>query len=240
MKSLLIAGLFAALASNPASTEDINVISFNMDNKENNLEAVAEMIVKETPLIVAVQECPSQGKTLKEKISGYESVGEGSCQIFFLQDVLVLEGGKKINSKTYKASFKLRQSGRKFDVFNTVIGKAEDGVPAEQILDATQEHKPSIILGTISHTPAGTFGKSRKNPNVVLCDKYSDGAYASISTDLTPTYHRFGESKGSVRDFIYYTKEFLGMHYKVLSKPYKEVKYLSDHYPIRDVIRFKK
>ncbi|MBQ0080369.1 MAG: hypothetical protein KBS95_02315 [Alistipes sp.] len=239
MKSLLIAGLFAALSGNPISTEDINVISFNMDNSEKNIEAVSEMITSENPLIIGIQECPNQGKTLKEKLVGYESTGEGSCQIFYLKDALVLEKGKSINEKTYKASFRLQKSGRQFDVFNTVIGKADKGEAAQQILDATQKDKASLILGTISHTPAGTFDKNRSNPNVVLCDTYSDGAYASISTDLTPTYHRYGERKGSVRDYIYYTKQLLGMHYKVLSKPYLDVKYLSDHYPIRDVVRFK-
>lgn len=240
MKSLIISGLFAALASNPISTEDMNIISFNMDNSEKNIEAVAEMISKETPLLIGIQECPNEGKTLKEKLSGYETTGEGQNRIFYLKEALVLEKTKSIGPKTFKASFRLKQSGRKFDVFNTVIGKAEDGGPAQKILDATEEGKASIVIGTISHTPAGTFGKDRTNPNVVLKDRYSDGCHSSISTDLTPTLHKFGKGKSGVRDFIYYTPQILGMHYKVLTGPYMEVKYMSDHYPVRDVLRFKK
>ena len=240
MKALLIAALFAALTPNRIDTQDINVVSFNMNNSEENIEAVVEMILKETPLVAGIQECPAEGRSLKAKLPGYDCVCKGTGCIFYLKDAVSCGKVTKVGDKTIKASFTILDSKRCFDLFCTVIGKNDGTAPAEKILSETKEGVPTIVIGTINASPAGTFGKSRTNPNVVLRDKFVDACYASISTDSTPSYHKQGQGKGSMMDFIYYSPELSGMHFRVLKDEYAGVKYMSDHYAVRDIIRFKK
>ena len=234
-----VAVLFTAISANIAGTQDINVVSFNMNGSDANVAAVAEMVKDESPAIIGIVECPDNLRSLKAALPDYDAAGKGSNQIFYLRGSLTAGNVEKVGPKTIKVSFTVTDSGRTFDVFNAVIGKADGVEPARQILDATADGTPSIILCTVNASPAGTFGSSQTNPNVILRQKYSDGRYSSISTDETPSLHRYGEGKGSTIDFIYYSPEFLGMHFRVLSKSYAGVEYMSDHYPIRDIIRFK-
>lgn len=240
MNALISAVLFTAICSNLAGTQDINVMSFNMNGSEANVDAVAEMIVKEAPAVIGIVECPSEGEALKAKLPAYATAGKGSNQVFYLKDALKCGKVVALGKKTVKLSFTILDSGREFDVFSAVIGKADGVEPAQKILDATVAGKPSIVIGTINAAPTGTFTKDPNNPNFLLWEKYVDGRYASISTDDTPSVHKEGKGKGSKMDFIYYSPEFAGMHFRVMSEPYAGVQYISDHYAVRDIIRFKK
>lgn len=217
MKSLIIALLFAALAPNRIGTQDITVMSFNMKNSEEKVETLVEIIQRETPLVIGIQQCPSEGKALKDKLQDYESAGKGGLQVLYLKDALECGQVKKIDKNTIRVTFTLKDSGRSFDVFTTEMTEKKDPKPAKKILEATTDGQPSIILGNINASHAPTFPNDYKNPNVVLREKYLDGYYSSISTE-----------KAKTRMFVYYSREFLGMHYRVPAPA------------VRNVLRFKK
>lgn len=142
------------------------------------------------------------------------------------------------------AVFSIVSSGRRFIILNTYLdhksAKAR-GLQAQMILEKLDEYGkglPAIVMGSFNELQAGTFGKDMTNPSVVLSTKMIDGRRMSLSTSNAKSINNYGSKKGSVKDFIFYTPEFEGLLFKTITAEYEGVKYLSNHNPIRDVVRF--
>lgn len=143
------------------------------------------------------------------------------------------------------AVFKDKSCGREFIVVNTHLDyKSEDcrARQAKLILEKLEElgrGLPAIVMGDFNAKPCGTFASNPKNPGSVLCSKLKDGRRLSISSDLVKSYNSYGKKDPVILDYIFYSEEFEGIHFKTIKKKYEKVKYISDHYPVRETLRFK-
>ena len=95
-------------------------------------------------------------------------------------------------------------------------------------------------MGDFNAGQAGTFGKDMKNPSVVLNSRLIDSRRMSFCSSSEKSQHYYGKKKAQMSDYIFYSPEFEGILFKTLTKPYEGVRFLSDHYPIRNYIRFRK
>ena len=143
------------------------------------------------------------------------------------------------------AIFSLKTSGRKFIFIDTKLDKAEEarGLQAKMILEMMDEYGkglPAIVVGNFNDKEAGTFGTDMNNPSVVLNTRMIDGRRMSLCTSTVKSANFYGKKKNGNRDYIYYTPDLEGILFKTINKEYAGVKYISDHYPVRNVIRFRK
>ena len=144
------------------------------------------------------------------------------------------------------AVFRLGGSGRRFIILNTSLdSKSEDArkLQAEMILEKLDEYGkglPAVVMGDFNAGQAGTFGKDMKNPSVVLNSRLIDSRRMSFCSSSEKSQHYYGKKKAQMSDYIFYSPEFEGILFKTLTKPYEGVRFLSDHYPIRNYIRFRK
>lgn len=143
------------------------------------------------------------------------------------------------------AIFTIISSGRKFFFLNTALDIVAEvrGMQARMILEMMDEYGkglPCIVVGDFHDKEAGTFGTDMNNPSVVLNTRMVDGRRMSLCTSLVKSANFYGKKKNGNRDFIYYTPDLEGILFKTIDKEYAGVKYMSDHYPVRNVIRFSK
>ncbi|MGM9788661.1 MAG: S1/P1 nuclease [Candidatus Cryptobacteroides sp.] len=143
------------------------------------------------------------------------------------------------------AVFKDLTCGKEFILVNTHLDyKSEDcrALQAKLILEKLDElgrGLPAIVMGDFNAKPCGTFASNPKNPGSVLCSRLKDGRRLSISSDLVKSYNSYGKKDPVILDYIFYSEEFEGIHFKTIKKKYEKVKYISDHYPIRQTLIFK-
>lgn len=143
------------------------------------------------------------------------------------------------------AVFTIISSGRKFFFLNTALDIVAEvrGMQARMILEMMDEYGkglPCIVVGNFHYKEAGTFGTDMNNPSVVLNTRMIDGRRMSLCTSLVKSANFYGKQKNGNRDFIYYTPDLEGILFKTIDKEYAGVKYMSDHFPVRNVIRFRK
>lgn len=143
------------------------------------------------------------------------------------------------------AVFSIRRTGRKFFFLNTALDIVAEvrGMQARMILEMMDEYGkglPCIVVGDFHYKEAGTFGTDMNNPSVVLNTRMIDGRRMSLCTSLVKSANFYGKQKNGNRDFIYYTPDLEGILFKTIDKEYAGVKYMSDHFPVRNVIRFRK
>lgn len=143
------------------------------------------------------------------------------------------------------AVFSIRRTGRKFFFLNTALDIVAEvrGMQARMILEMMDEYGkglPCIVVGDFHYKEAGTFGTDMNNPSVVLNTRMIDGRRMSLCSSLVKSANFYGKQKNGNRDFIYYTPDLEGILFKTIDKEYAGVKYMSDHFPVRNVIRFRK
>ena len=143
------------------------------------------------------------------------------------------------------AVFSIRKTGRKFFFLNTALDIVAEvrGMQARMILEMMDEYGkglPCIVVGDFHYKEAGTFGTDMNNPSVVLNTRMVDGRRMSLCTSSVKSANFYGKKKNGNRDYIFYTPDLEGILFKTINKEYAGVKYMSDHYPVRNVIRFRK
>lgn len=130
-----------------------------------------------------------------------------------------------------------KNSGKKFYFVNTHLD--HKGVEARKeglamivrkIAEMNPEGYPMVLTGDFNVRP--------DNPGLVDLDKVMTSARVGAEdSDDTPSFNGWGKST-SVIDYIYYSGFSKCTDFKVVTKPYANFTYVSDHYPIRAILVF--
>lgn len=224
----------------------------------------AMMIMDQKPDIFGVQEAYDyQVAYLKEYCEGYKCVGVGRedgkhdgehMSIFYnSKTVKLLKWGTYWLSETPDkpslgwdaacrrtatwALMKDKKNGRKFYYVNTHLDHV--GVLAQKnglalIVDhikaMNKEGYPMILTGDFNVEPS--------NPVLSDLDKMMTSARdAAVKTDKGGTYHGWGK-ESEVIDHIYYSGFSACTLFEIVKKSYLDIKFVSDHYPVRAVLIF--
>lgn len=283
MMSGSVASAVAPVKSNRLGTEDISVMSFEIDKPardreenrwEDRLRAVVEMVNDETPAVLALQECMAEQKEdLDRLLPDYVSFGWGVHDgrlggpmnaVYYRRDCLKLERSgcfwysetpdrpktrfacAQQNCCATWAVFTLVSSGRRFFLVNTLLDyKSEEAraLQGRMILEKIDEYGkglPAVVVGDFHAKSGGTFGKDMTNPTVILATRMIDARRMSLCTSNEPSVNFYGRKKAATTDFIFYTPDLEGLMFRTVTARYADVEYMSDHYPVRSVLRFRK
>ena len=132
---------------------------------------------------------------------------------------------------------KKKWSGKRFFLVNTHldhVGKAARQKGLEMILSKIREMNteglPVVLTGDLNAEP--------HDPAIgVLCGKMLDARKTALSSDSQATYNGWGNSATSI-DYIWYSGFRKCVEYRTVQKGYDNVRYISDHYPIKAVLVF--
>ena len=132
-----------------------------------------------------------------------------------------------------------KASGKKFYYVNTHLDHV--GVEArrkglelivERIASMNPEGYPMVLTGDFNVTP--------DDPALTGLDaKMKSARRFAAKTDNGVTYHAWGKPENSaVIDHIYFSGFSSCPVFEVVTKPYMDRKFISDHYPVRAVLVF--
>jgi len=228
--------------------------------------ASAMMIMDQKPDIIGLQEAfKYQVEYLQDYTKGYKNIGVGRedgkhegehMSILYNTDRLKLvKWGTFWLSETPDkpsfgwdaacrrtatwALFKDKKSGKSFYYVNTHldhVGKQAQEKGLAVILDKIGEMNKSslpVILG-------GDFNITPDDPILKGLSKKMKGAReTAVKSDFGITFHDWGKvENGSVIDHIYYSGFSSCPVFEVITKPYMERKFISDHYPVKAILIF--
>ncbi len=227
-------------------------------------KASPAMIKDHAPDIFGVQEAMSeQLKYLDKSLKQYSYVGVGRddgismgehMAIFYnKRTVKILDWGTfwlsqtpEIPSKGWDAHCKrtatwalmeMKGSGKKFYYVNTHLdhrGKTAQKKGLELIVSKIAEINP----GNLPMILTGDFNVTPDNPALEeLNTKMLNTRTAAKKTDSRATFNGWG-SRALEIDYIYYSGFSDCIEYETIVTQYKEIPYISDHYPIKAVILF--
>ena len=231
---------------------------------EYRYPASAMMITDQAPDVFGVQEAYDyQVKYLNDYCKGYKSVGVGRengktkgehMSIFYnTKNISLLKWGTYWLSETPETPsmgwdaackrtatwtlMKDKRTGRKFYYVNTHLDHAgkeaqKNGLKliVERIKAMNKEGYPMILTGDFNVTP--------DNPVLEDLDKMMISARKSaVKTDNGDTFNGWGKGKGVI-DYIYYSGFSDCSEFRTVDKPYMDRKFISDHYPVKAVLKF--
>ena len=135
------------------------------------------------------------------------------------------------------ALMEMKGSGKKFYYVNTHLdhrGKRAQrkglDLIVKKIAEINPDNLPMILTGDFNVTP--------DNPVLEeLNTKMLNARTSAKKTDSRATYNGWGSSAFAI-DYIYYSGFSDCVEYETIVKQYKGIPYISDHYPIRAIIRF--
>ena len=245
---------------------NIRLISSNDGPNEWKYRAKASpaMIKDHAPDIFGVQEAlPEQLECLDKSLKQYSHVGVGRedgvakgehMSIFYnTRTVKLLDWGTFWLSQTPEkpsrgwdakckrtatwALMQMKGSGKKFYYVNTHLdhrGKTAQrkglDLIVKKISDINPNNLPMILTGDFNVTP--------DNPVLEeLNTKMLRARATAKTTDSRATYNGWGTRAYEI-DYIYYSGFSDCPEYETIVKQYKGIPYISDHYPIRAVVRF--
>lgn len=226
----------------------------------------AMMIEDQKPDIFGLQEAyPEQVRYMEEYTKGYKSVGVGRedgkhegehMSIFYnKKTVKLIKWGTYWLSETpdkpsmgwdaackRTATWALMQhkaSGKKFYYVNTHldhVGKEarQKGLEliVERIASMNPEGYPMVMTGDFNVTPDDPALKG-------LDAKMKSARRFAAQTDEGITYNAWGKTENAaVIDHIYFSGFSSCPVFEVVTKPYMERKFISDHFPVRAVLVF--
>lgn len=131
----------------------------------------------------------------------------------------------------------MKDSGKKFYYVNTHLdhrGKTAQKKGLElivsKIAEINPDNLPMILTGDFNITP--------DNPALKELDtKMVEARTSAKKTDSRATFNGWGSDARKI-DYIYYSGFSDCTEYETIVKQYKDIPYISDHYPIRAIIRF--
>ncbi len=222
--------------------------------------AVLAMLRDVKPDIMGVQESmPRQNEFIQSRWEGYEYVatsrnGNGTGEFastFYNTKTVELEKwgyfwlneqNPSLPVKGWDAAylrmaswcvFKMKDSGKRLFFVNTHLdneGKNARVKGLELILsqvgELNTEHLPLVIAGDFNAAPKD---KCFKEIRKVM----KSSRETALSSDKRPSFNDFGQSRGSILDYIWYGGFQECCDFKVIAEPYEEAPFVSDHYPIR-------
>lgn len=231
---------------------------------EYRYPASAMMIQDQDPDIFGVQEAfDYQVKYLDEFCRGYKNVGVGRedgkhkgehMSIFYKKkNIKLLKWGTywlsetpDVPSKGWDAVcmrtatwtlLKDKRSGQKFYYVNTHLDHV--GIEARKkglelivnnIKAMNREGYPMILTGDFNTVP--------DDPILDELDSMMTSARKiAVKTDNGDTYNGWGKGEGVI-DYIYCSGFSTCTEFEVIRKPYMEMAYISDHYPIKAILLF--
>jgi endonuclease/exonuclease/phosphatase family metal-dependent hydrolase len=266
--ALLAVQCAPAPSSDELKVMSFNVRFYTADDGENSWSnrcvAIPTMLRETAPDVFGVQEayreqldfitsaCPVYKEFGVGRTDGSDA-GEHMSVFYDTEKLELLDGGTwwlsetpEVPSKGWDAKhprtatwalLKQKDGGRKFWFVNTHLDHR--GVQARinglsLIMDKTAEldsDLPLIIVGDFNVEPGDSC----------LADidlRMQSARTAAAQTTDAPSFNGFGLMESKVIDYIYF-KGFSGADsFSVLSEPYENVPYISDHYPIVAVLKF--
>lgn len=228
--------------------------------------ASAMMIEDQKPDIFGLQEAYDyQVKYLKEYTKGYKCVGVGRengkhegehMSIFYnTKTVKLLEWGTFWLSETPDkpslgwdaacrrtatwALMRHKDSGEKFFFVNTHLDHV--GAQAqEKGLELIMERIAKINPDGLPVILSGDFNVTPDNPVLdVLDGKMKSARNVAAQTDNGTTFHDWGRRKEPfLIDHIYFSGFSSCATFEVITKPYMDRKFISDHYPVKALLFF--
>lgn len=133
---------------------------------------------------------------------------------------------------------KVKQTGKEFIFISTHLD--HKGVEARKkgldlILDTLKTLNPKKLPVVI----VGDFNVQPDNPTLERIDREMKSARkAAVSSDTKYSFNGFGKTWTGIIDYIYYSGFRKCTDFKVVSRKYRHVNYISDHYPIRADLEF--
>ncbi len=173
---------------------------------------------------------------------------ESSWGTFWLSDTpdhfSMYEGSGSPRIATW-AVFIDRTSGQKFFFVNTHIDiNGEDKtVPVRQMV-VLRNQIDKLNKEKLPFMVTADFNKTLDDP-IYIWEPFEDlvnvrTALEGDATDNTPTYQNWGKHPtGLIVDHIYCSKDMDPVKYIVIDEKYKDVPYISDHYPIMGTLNYK-
>ena len=263
--ALLPAGLWA---QNDLKVMSYNIRVGTAKDGTNSWEfrypASAMMILDQKPDIFGVQEALSfQVRYLEEYCEGYKSVGVGRedgkkkgefMSIFYnTKKIKVLKWGTfwlsetpEVPSKGWDAAcfrsatwalLKDKASGKKFFYVNTHLDHVgwdarRNGLAliVDRIASINPDGYPMVLTGDFN-MPAD------RDEFAPLKAKMKDARETAVTTDRHATYNGWGKSEETI-DYIWYSGFSSCTKFEVITKPYMERTFVSDHYPIQATLIF--
>jgi len=130
-------------------------------------------------------------------------------------------------------------SGKEFMVCNIILENARKCIAhslpllQNRLYDITEYKIPVIVGGLFWVDPKDGLLDNMKRD-------YKDAYSSSTTADKLPTYNDFGSAVENrhTPDHIFY-RGFKSNRYKVITKKYENIKYMSDHYPIYVELEFR-
>ncbi|MBP3662886.1 MAG: endonuclease/exonuclease/phosphatase family protein [Bacteroidales bacterium] len=180
--------------------------------------------------------------------------GEHAAIMFNRQTIKLLDWGTywlsetpDIPSKGWDASYprtatwaKMRHipSGKEFFIVNTHLDHRGQqaqrnglALVRERIAAMNPENLPLILMGDFNMLP--------DNPCLLELDKEMDSARnVAEDSDTKNSYNGWGNGRDKILDYIYYTVFSSCPQFRVIDKTYKNIPYISDHYPIYTILKF--
>lgn len=225
------------------------------------------MVEDQKPDVMGVQEAlPAQMLILKEELKSYKSIGvgrddgkkEGECMAIFYnkKKMKLMKWGTywlsetpDVPSKGWDAAcyrtatwalFKDKRSGKKFYMVNTHLDHV--GVEARKnglklLLERIAKMDPTEEVPLVL---SGDFNVEQSNPAIkVLSPAMNNARVFAKKTDTGITYNAWGKKENQQTiDYIFYRGFRECPVFEVVRKPYYDLTYISDHFPVRAELIF--
>ena len=226
----------------------------------------AMMLDEQKPDVVGLQEALNyQVEYIAEYVDGYKYVGVGrdngkkqgeyAAIVYNKKTVSLLKWGTFWLSETPEkpskgwdaackrtatwAFFKDKKSGKKFIFVNTHLDHI--GVEArskgvalimDKIAKINKDNVPVVFGGDLNVKPGDPCLKTVE-------DSMKSARTTALKTDTSDTFNAWGHNdEAKVIDYLYYRGFENCTLFEVVTKPYDNRKFISDHYPIKAVLVF--
>ena len=231
-------------------------------------EGVYEMLRTERPILMGVQECLEEQRfDIVSNVTGYEAIGVGRddgrqkgemMAIFYMRDsVTVVNWGtfwlsatpdqvtKGWDAACYRtctwARVRIKRLGKEIMFFNThldhkgTVARSESmKLIVEKMKELNPDRLPCILTADFNTT----------EDNAIFDELHtimkSARKVAPVS-DSYATYNGFESSvkgSGSIIDHIFYSGGIQPTEYKTVRDGWKNIDYISDHYPVYAIFTF--
>lgn len=230
-------------------------------------EGVYAMLKVEKPLLMGVQEClAGQRSDILKNVPEYNAIGVGRddgkeageiMAIFYLKDSVSIEKwgtfwlsaspdkvSKGWDAACYRtctwAHVRLKRSGKEFMYFNTHLDHQGTVARRESVKLIVDKIK-TLNTNYLPCVLTADFNSSEDDAifDVLRLQMKSARKTAPV-TDSYATYNAFQNSagSGSVIDHIFYSGSLTPSEYKTVRSKWKNIDFISDHYPIYAVFAF--
>lgn len=267
IKKLLVVAVMVAVAA-AGMCADFKVMSYNIRMStapkedganawENRKEATLNMVKKERPLVIGMQEvCADQVEFLDANLKGYSRIGVGredgkrrgeAMMVYYSnKDLDLLDEGTFWLSETPDTvsrgwdgqckrtctwgHFRMKKGGRDFYVFNTHLDHRGKEARKQSMILLADKIREMVPDGTPVFLTADFNSDSTDAIFLPVKEILSDARETSPKTDRGFTYNGWNEYPPELIDHIFF-RGFTPKSFEVLRGDYG-APFISDHYPV--------